>query len=112
MIVVVHRIALYETAAHHTQHEVREWQARALTVECELAIRRTIVQRLDVRMDPIGADRELVGSADDVDVVCNLVRLGVEVAGIRAASANRKAVAVDADAHITGHKAENLTAQI
>jgi hypothetical protein len=78
-------------------------QTGRLTVERERPVGRPVVQRLDVRMDPVAAERELVLAANDVEVVGDLPALGVEVARVGSARPEREAVAGDRDADIAGH---------
>ena len=112
VVVVVDGIALQVPAADDAEHEVGERQAGALPVERELTVRRTVVERCDIRMDPVRAHRQLVRAADEVEVIGNLIGLGIEVAGVRGAGADAEAVPVDADAHVAGHEAEDLAAEI
>ena len=51
-------------------------------------------------------------SADDVEIVGDLPALGVEVAGIGRARADREAVAGDVDADVAGHEARHARAEI
>ena len=72
VVVVVDRVPLEEAAAHRADHEVGHRQARRLPVERELAVGRPVVDRLDPRMNPVAADRQLVCAADEVEVVGDL----------------------------------------
>ena len=82
MIVVVDRVPLEEAAAHRADHEVGHRQARRRTVERELAVGGPIVDRLDPRVNPVAADRQFMGAADEVDVVGDLEAGGVELPGV------------------------------
>lgn len=110
-VVVVHRIPLKEAAAHRADHEVGEAQPRGLAVEGEGAVRRPVVDGLDLRLDDIEPERDLMTAADDVEVIRDLERLRVEEAGVRAAVADREAVAGDVDPHVTLERADDLAAE-